>query len=140
MSQAASQARTAVIRVERAPDEPFIPVGVTAVITTLLIVALISWLAARYLNWAVAPRRFRLRVAVAGALPVGILIALILAARFSNEGSFAAAVSSLARISYGGWLLMLAMLLIGVAVSWSTARRRRNRDARKVSAALEVFQ
>lgn len=140
MSRAASLAPAAVIRVERAPDEPLIAVGVTAVIVTLLVVALISWLAARYLNWAMASRRFRLRVAAAGVLPVGLLIAVILAAGISNELSFAAAARSLSRIPSEGRLLMLAMLFTGVAVSWITARRRRNRDARKTNAALEVFQ
>ena len=140
MSQTASGAPTAVIRVERVPDEPMIPVGVSAVVMTLLVVTLISWLAARYLNWAMAPRRFRLRVAAAGVLPVGILIAVIVAAGMSSEPSIAAAAGSLSRIPSEGRLLMLAMLITGLAVSWSRAWRRRNHDERQANAALEVFQ
>jgi hypothetical protein len=74
MSAAASPPPTLEVRVAPASEEAPLSVAVTAVSVTLLVMALVAWLAARFLAWAMAPRRFRLRVAAAGALPVCILI------------------------------------------------------------------
>jgi hypothetical protein len=102
--------------------------------------ALISWLAARYLIWAMAPRRFRLRVAMGGILPVGILIGVIVMLGISRGQDVMAALAALGRVPTSGKLLMLTMLGTGLSVSWLTARRHHRRAVRGLSSDIEAFQ
>ncbi|TAD81724.1 MAG: hypothetical protein EAY70_04460 [Sphingomonadales bacterium] len=113
---------------------------VTGVGFVLSVAALVSWLAARYLNWAMAPRRFGLRVAAAGALPVAMLMAVIVMVGISRGQGITSAVGALGRVPSGGKLLMLAMLGTGLGVSWLTAMRRNRREARRVNDAVEAFE
>ncbi|WP_066530099.1 hypothetical protein [Erythrobacter sp. CCH5-A1] len=113
---------------------------VTAIGIMMLVAALISWLAARYLIWAMAPRGFWLRVAVAGGLPVTILILLLVAVGIWQAQDYKAAVASLARVPLRGWAMLFAMLVTGMGVSWLTAMRRKRRDRQQTDATLRVFQ
>ena len=61
MSAAVQQAPIVTARLDPARDEALISVAVTGVGMSLLVAAVVSWGAVRYLNWAMAPRRFRLR-------------------------------------------------------------------------------
>lgn len=113
---------------------------VTVIGSMMLVAALISWAAARYLIWAMAPRGFRLRVAVAGALPVTILILLLVAVGIWQAQDITAVGASLARVPLRGWAMLLAMLVTGLGVSWVTAMRRKRRDSQQADATLRVFQ
>jgi hypothetical protein len=119
-------------------SEAFAVVSATAL--TLVIVVAISYAAIRYLNWAMAPRRFWVRVLCAGVLPTAIVIGLLISLDLSRGVSFIMAFSNLARVPVEGRLLMSAMLLTGLGVSWLTARRRDQREARHREEEVGAFR
>lgn len=140
LSAAAAQAPDLSVTVAPAAAGPSMLSMMTGIGIMMLVAALISWLAARYLIWAMAPRGFRLRVAVAGALPVTILILLLVAVGIWQAQDITAAIASLERVPPRGWAMLLAMLVTGLGVSWLTAMRRKRRDWQQTDATLKVFQ
>jgi hypothetical protein len=140
LTAAAAKAPNLSVTIAPAAAGPSMLSTVTGIVIMMLVASLIAWLAARYLIWAMAPRRIRLRVAVAGALPVTMLIFLLVTVGMWKSPSITTAVSSLERVPIRGWVMLLAMLLTGLGVSWLTAKRRMLRDSRSASATLEVFQ
>ena len=140
LTAAAAQAPSLSVAVAPAAAGPSMQSIVMGIGIMMLIASLISWLAARYLIWAMAPRGFMLRVAAAGALPVMILILILVMVGIWETPSVAAAVASLERVPQRGWAMLLAMLVTGLGVSWLTALRRKRHDSRQASAALEVFE
>lgn len=140
LSAAAAQAPGLSVTIAPAAAGPSMLSMMAGIGIMMLVAALISWLAARYLIWAMAPRGFLLRVAVAGALPVAILILLLVAVGIWQAQDIAAAVASLARVPLRGWAMLFAMLVTGQGVSWLTAMRRKRRDRQQADATLRVFQ
>lgn len=134
---AATQAPDLAVEVD---NEPSMLTVLTGIGFMLLAAALVSWLAARYLNWAMVPRWFLLRVVAAGVMPVGVLLALIVMVRIWQGEGVMSAVAAIGRIPSTGKLLMLGMLGTGLGVSWLTAMRRNRREARQVTAAIEAFE
>lgn len=128
------------VTVPSASAEPSMLTVATGVAFIVAVSALISWLAARYLIWAMAPRGFRLRVTMAGVFPVGILIGVILMLGISRGQSIVTAIAGLGRIPISGKLLMLTMLGTGLGVSWLTATRYHRRTVRGLSSDIEAFQ
>ncbi|RNJ63206.1 MAG: hypothetical protein EDM03_01925 [Porphyrobacter sp. IPPAS B-1204] len=129
-----------VLSFEPPANEPSLLLGAIGFGSIILVAAVVSWLAARYLAWAMAPRRFWLRVAIAGALPVSIIIGVFVAVDLSRGHDILSAVARLGRVTLIGQLLMLALLLTGMGTSWLTALRRRRRDLGRAHAAYEIFQ
>lgn len=140
LTAAAAEAPRVTVALPPAPPGPSMLVVVTGVGMVLTATALVSWLAALYLNWAIAPRRFGARVAAAGLLPAGILTAVIVMIDLSRGQGIVPAMGALARIPATGQLLMLAMVLTGLCAAWLTAMRRKRRDSRQAIAAIEVFE
>lgn len=130
------------VRLEIAPpeDEPKVSSEVYAVGFVLLITALIAWVAARYLNWAIAPRGFWTRVVTAGILPIGMLILLMVAVRVAQGTDLLAAIAALGKMPDSGKMMILGMLLTGLGVAWTTAKRREWRDNARNNAAIEAFE
>lgn len=121
-------------------NEPSLLLGLIGFGSIILVAAVVSWLAARYLAWAWAPRRFRLRVATAGALPLCIYVGLIIALNLARGDDILLALARLGRATLIGQLLMLALLLTGMGASWLTASRRKRRELSRDHAAYEIFQ
>jgi hypothetical protein len=140
MSAAVQQAPIVTARLDPARDEALISVAVTGVGMSLLVAAGVSWGAVRYLNWAMAPRRFRLRVAFAGSLPVAILAAVIVFVGMASGRSPVSALVGLANVPGMGKLLVFGMWLTGLGVAWMTATRRDRRLAIRASDVVEVFE
>jgi hypothetical protein len=140
MSAAATQAPE--IRVEIAPpsDERKVSSEVLAIGFVLFITALIAWSAARYLNWAMAPRGFWTRVVTAGILPVGMLILVMVAASVAQGTDLLMAIAALGNMPNSGRLLLLGMSITGLGVAWTTAKRREWRDDARNNAAIEAFE
>lgn len=130
------------VRLEIAPpeDEPEVSSEVYAVGFVLLITALIAWGAARYLNWAMAPRGFWMRVVTAGVLPVAILIIVMVAVRVAQGTDLLMAIAALSKMPDSGKLMILGMSLTGLGVAWITAKRREWRDNARNNAAIEAFE
>jgi hypothetical protein len=135
-----SVAAKPVVIVDRKEDasEAFAAVSATAL--TFVTVVAISYAAIRYLNWAMAPRRFWVRVLCAGALPTAMVIGLLVSLDLSRGVSFMIAIANLARVPVEGRLMMSAMLLTGLGVSWLTARRRDQREARRLEEEVGAFR
>jgi hypothetical protein len=140
LSAAATQAPIVTARLEPPAREPSVVLGIAGFSSILLVGALVSWLAARYLAWVMAPRGFRLRVAVAGALPVGIATGLIVSIGLARGQDVLSAVAVLGRATLIGKLLMLGLLLTGLGASWLTALRRKRRDLQHANATHEIFK
>jgi hypothetical protein len=121
-------------------DEPGAAAYLSAAALIVLAVAAISYLAVRYLNWAMAPRRFWTRVLFAGTLPTGILIGLLIALELSRGANVVGAVANLSRIPSEGRLMIAGMLAFGIGVAWLVARRRDRREARRANAVIEAFE
>lgn len=136
MSVAADQS----ITIEPRDDTSDLSVAISAVALVLLAVAAISFLAIRYLNWAMAPRRFWTRILFAGALPCGIVVGLMIALELSRGVDFPWAIANLSRIPTEGRMLMLGMLATGLGLSWLVAHRHDKRLRLRAEHDLGVFQ
>lgn len=141
LASAATQAvPEPVIRVAAAPSEPDTATTITAIVVMLAFAMLVSWVAAMILNWSIAPRRFWPRVVVAGCLPIAMFAGLFLSVEiFGRSRSLLETLQRFTAIPVRGQLLLGAMLIVGLAVSWLTAALRNRREARKAKAALDAF-
>ena len=117
----ANAEQTIVLEPRNEPSEPLVAISAVAVV--LLVAAAISFLAIRYLNWAMAPRRFWTRVMFAGTLPSGIVVGLMISLDLSRGVDLPWAIANLSRIPAEGRLLLLGMLATGLGLSWQLARR-----------------
>lgn len=129
-----------VIVVDSNEDSSEALAAVSATALILVAVVAISFAAIRYLNWAMAPRRFWTRVVCAGILPTAILVGLLVWLDISRGVSVIKAFANLARVPVQGRLMMFAMLLTGLGVSWLTARRRDKREALRLEEQVGAFE
>ena len=135
-----SAAAAPVIRIEAPNESPDLSVTIAAVALVLLVAAAISFLAIRYLNWAMATRRFCTRVLFAGALPICIVLGLMIALDLSRGALLPWAVANLSRIPTEGRLMLVGMLASGVGLSWLIARRHDRRLLVQAKNDMAVFQ
>jgi hypothetical protein len=113
---------------------------ITALALVLLASAAISFLGIRYLNWAIAPRRFWTRILFAGALPCAIVLGLMVALELSRGVGLPWAITNLSRIPTEGRLVMTGMLAMGLGLSWLVARRHDKRLRLRAENDLGVFR
>lgn len=135
-----SAAAAPTVIIEPQSDTPDLSVAISAVALILLAVAAISFLAVRYLNWAMSPRRFWTRVLFAGALPTCILIGLLIALDLSRGVDILWAFANLSRIPTEGRLMLSGMLTAGIGLSWLMARRHDRRLLRRAEDDLSAFR
>jgi hypothetical protein len=129
-----------VIRINAAPSDPDTATMITAIGMMLAFAMLVSWVGALILNWMIAPRRFWPRVVAAGLLPIAMFAGLFLSVEiFGRSRSLLETLERFTTIPVRGQLLLGAMLIVGLAVSWLTAALRNRREARKAQAALDAF-
>jgi K+-sensing histidine kinase KdpD len=141
VASAATQAvPSQVIRVAPAPSEQDTATMIIAIVVMLAFAMLVSWVAAMIFNWSMAPRRFWPRVVAAGLLPIAMFAGLFLSVEiFGRSRSLLETLERFTTIPVRGQLLLGAMLIVGLTVSWLTAALRNRREARKAQAALDAF-